>query len=559
MNMETFTNLKILDAIGIIYEKSKKSKLEDDLFTNLEKEITYLSNYFKVTKNQTFFISLILALNYKGIIVDMSEVSDHLDCNPMKTLRYNEDLNFLESKGILLKENSKRLLELSIVHDEYTVNNEITEAILKSLPMPEIIQKEIEDDIAVLELIYKLSEQRDDQAISTSRMFKETQKLIFDHPHFPFIKKIHQLNYPIEDTFLFLYVTWKSIVGNEVVNLSRALSMIYDESPRQIRKMQELISKKNILIINTLIEFEEEGFIDDMQIKLTNASLELLKECDIKLFLNRKVKKGVFINPSDIIFRELIFGEERSQLNLIGNLLQHDKFLETQEKLTQKGMPKGITILLHGAPGTGKTEIAKQWAKQTERELMKVDISESKSMWYGQSEKLIKKIFTDYSHHSKNCKRTPILLFNEADGLISKRTDVMLSNTGQTHNTIQNILLEELENFEGILIATTNLIDNLDSAFDRRFLFKVEFKKPDIKSRSKIWKLKLPLLETKECELLAEEFDFSGGQIDNIVRKNEILEIVNGIQTNYESIVSFCKEESLNLKSKSIGFNYEQN
>lgn len=67
--------------------------------------------------------------------------------------------------------------------------------------------------------------------------------------------------------------------------------------------------------------------------------------------------------------------------------------------------------MLHGAPGTGKTEIAKQLARETDRELMHVNISQSKSMWYGESEKLVKRIFDSYKNYAKECNRIPILFF----------------------------------------------------------------------------------------------------------------------------------------------------
>lgn len=119
--------------------------------------------------------------------------------------------------------------------------------------------------------------------------------------------------------------------------------------------------------------------------------------------------------------------------------------------------------------------------------------------------------------------------------------------------------MQELENFEGILVVITHLASNLDSAIDQRFLFKVEFKKPSIPSKAQIWKLKLPLLENKECELLAEEFDFSGGQIENIARKYEIHQIVQEIETNFETILAFCREESLQVNFKTIGFRHVHN
>jgi SpoVK/Ycf46/Vps4 family AAA+-type ATPase len=217
-------------------------------------------------------------------------------------------------------------------------------------------------------------------------------------------------------------------------------------------------------------------------------------------------------------------------------------------------MPVGITALLHGSPGTGKTESALQIAKETGRPIMKVDISHTKSLWYGESEKIIKRVFTEYKDFLKESEITPILFFNEADAIFSKRRDIGVSNTAQTENSIQNILLEELENFDGILIATTNMIKNLDTAFDRRFLFKICFEKPDIQSKTEIWKLKLPELSEPECMRLAKTFDFSGGQIDNIIRKYQIEGIIHQSDLCFEKILELCTYEHVGKEKKVIGF-----
>jgi SpoVK/Ycf46/Vps4 family AAA+-type ATPase len=197
----------------------------------------------------------------------------------------------------------------------------------------------------------------------------------------------------------------------------------------------------------------------------------------------------------------------------------------------------------------------KQIAKETNRKIMKVDISQSKSKWFGESEKVIKKLFTDYKAFMEDSDETPILFLNEADAIISKRTATGDSNTRQTENAIQNILLEEIENFEGILMATTNLANNLDSAFERRFLFKIRFNPPSAAERAEIWKLKLPSLSTEDCNFLAEKFIFSGGQIDNIIRKSEINEIIHGEEVSLENLLVFCSEENLTEKHVEIGFN----
>lgn len=124
----------------------------------------------------------------------------------------------------------------------------------------------------------------------------------------------------------------------------------------------------------------------------------------------------------------------------------------------------------YGTPGTGKTETVLQIARKTGRDLIQVNVSEVKSMWVGESEKNIKGIFDDYKQKVKQSVKAPILLFNEADAIIGKRQVGAERAVEKMENSIQNIILQEIEQLDGILIATTNLAENMDKAFERRFL-----------------------------------------------------------------------------------------
>ena len=149
------------------------------------------------------------------------------------------------------------------------------------------------------------------------------------------------------------------------------------------------------------------------------------------------------------------------------------------------------------------------------------------------------------------------MLFNEADALFSKRREVVSSsdNCAQTENALQNILLEELETLDGILIATTNMCDNFDTAFERRFLFKVQFGQPNTEAKTAIWKSKLSWLTEEESGQLAAKFDLSGGEIDNIVRKTFMEEVLTGNRPSLEMLEAWCRGEKLTRKGgNAIGF-----
>ncbi len=548
--MDQSIKFRLLESIGKVYEQAKGCKLDSVFFEKVDVELKHLSDYFKVSRNQSLIVAMVFALNYKGDTVDIKDLIEYFECNPMRLLEFSDDFNRLYSKGIFKKRKSLHRLKLTLSNDQFTVNEKITEAILNNKTMPEIEREGFKDVIELLEKLYKLGEQQKSDELFSFELFAQTKELISSNLHFPLIKKINDYQLSIEDTYLFLYLIWKTITGNETTDIERATNSIFDNNWQRFNYVQMIMSNENMLIVQNHVEIVEAYFFSDTELKLSESSIKMLQEFGLKLFANKKKRDNV-IEPSKINSKVLYFNEfESKQLDLLKTLLHEDNFKETQKRLQSKGLPKGVTALLHGSPGTGKTETVFQVAKDTNREIVKVDISQSKSMWFGESEKIIKRIFTDYKAYANNSERMPILLFNEADAIISKRKENNSSNVDQTENTIQNIILEELENFEGIFFATTNLAKNLDLAFERRFLFKIEFQKPDFYVKAKIWNSKLPSLSESECETLAKRFDFSGGQIDNIVRKNEINEIIHGISVDLSNIIEFCKTELLAKNSR---------
>ena len=151
---------------------------------------------------------------------------------------------------------------------------------------------------------------------------------------------------------------------------------------------------------------------------------------------------------------------------------------------------------------------------------------------------------------------TPILLFNEADAIINKRFEGAQTAVNKMENSIQNIILQEMENLDGILIATTNLAGNMDKAFERRFLYKIKFEKPTLEARMNIWHTMIPTLEESVTRTLATKYDFSGGQIENIARHYAINNILHGQTDNtIATLTSYCDNERLETKeNRKVGF-----
>ena len=247
---------------------------------------------------------------------------------------------------------------------------------------------------------------------------------------------------------------------------------------------------------------------------------------------------------------------EKRKLEDLYSLLQEDNFKQIQNRLSENGMRSGFACLFSGSVGTGKTETVYQIARKTGRDIMFVDISETKSKWFSESEKMTKDIFTRYKRYVDENTKAPILLFNEADAIFSKRRqlDETRSGPGQTENAIQNIILQEMENLKGILICTTNLIKNFDKAFERRFLYKIEFDKPSVNVRRQIWKSMFPALNEEETMKLSS-FDLSGGQIENVVRKHSVNIVLKGETPTLEAMTEMCRDEVWDKENvKCIGF-----
>ena len=350
---------------------------------------------------------------------------------------------------------------------------------------------------------------------------RELGKMESHNKHLPCIRKVREIIRSEGDRILFYMACNYCPGGINLINELKCLFSVRDRAEylnlfkEEKHKLQEL-DLVEITSISSL-------FGPQTGLVLTDKGKELFFEEDAKLFI-QKVDKKDLVNCEDIKPKQLFFSEnEQRQLSMVGNSLMEENYRALTERLESKGLSKGI--------------------------------SASKSMWYRESEKIVKDIFTRYRQQCKRSKIKPILLFNEADGLFSKRKDISRgSSVDQTENTIQNILLEEMEKLDGILIATTNLEENLDKAFERRFLFKIRLDKPGVEAKKNIWQDKLPILSAEQAHKLASDFDFSGGEIDNIVRKTTMQEVLEGGVPTMESIVKLCSQEKVCTKSNRIGF-----
>lgn len=263
----------------------------------------------------------------------------------------------------------------------------------------------------------------------------------------------------------------------------------------------------------------------------------------LTLLKKENVKACNLIDPDRIQKKDLFYNaEEFQKIAELCQLLHPDNYTKVIRRMENNGMRKGVCCLLYGPPGTGKTELVYQVARETGRPILRADFAELRNRYIGDSEKAIRGIFRTYKSLVNDMALAPILLLNEVDGLLGKRVDVV-EGCDQLNNACQSILLEELESLDGILIATSNLPKRMDSAYDRRFLFKIEITNPDEETSQRIWKSMVPELSDADAQNLACMFKLSGGQIENVVRRKTIQSVLHGEITNFNKLKYYCEEE----------------
>ena len=204
---------------------------------------------------------------------------------------------------------------------------------------------------------------------------------------------------------------------------------------------------------------------------------------------------------------------------------------------------RGLSVLFYGPPGTGKTMGATIIANTLGLDLFRIDLSRIMSRWVGETEKNLSKIFEEAE------KGRVMLLFDEADALFTKRTEVK-SSVDRYANLEVAYLLQRMEQFEGVTVLTTNHEANLDDAFKRRLRYRIYFPMPDAETRAKLYKSfippEAPIRREIPWDLLGDEFDISGGHIKQAVLRAAVYarrqDTVIGLEQLVDASTTECRE-----------------
>lgn len=379
-----------------------------------------------------------------------------------------------------------------------------------------------------------------------SSLCKQIQTLLQAFPTWPFSKKVANMNLDkLNDDalatfysmcFLFLKEPLTAVVPHE--------HFTSEDAQRSFERGINSLLEKRLVETIPVHHGENSEVTTDNYLLSSEACAAVFKGKEELIKAKVVSKYGQIVAWNEITKKDLYFSQStKDRAQKLLKATRWDTYPRVVNSLKSAGFRNGIGALLYGPPGTGKTEFARQIARENRRNILLVDSSKLGMTYFGEGPRNYRGLFRTFRYIAAISKDAPILFMDEADGILSRRVEVHRSADKEA-NEIANIELQELNSFSGILIATTNLLENIDQALYRRFLFKIKFDLPDAEVRKSIWARKLPWLPPSAIEDLAERFELSGGQIDNIASLCLIDRILDDHNPSLDEIVAYCHEQT---------------
>lgn len=540
----------LLQAIERVVEMSKGSCLSERFMTEAAPEIQFLSESFGITDVQAVLFCICMERGPRN--VDYNDFAFHLDLSKIRVLSYANDIDALVRR---------RLLRYRDVKDEDDFD--VPAVVIRYLKRNEVYQLPKRTELDCSEMFEVLRDWFDDlnnSAISPKDLCNEINELFKANKQVSFARQMLEMSFSGESRMLL--TLFCHLLVNEDDNDVRFSQMedVFSHQARFNYVRGLLRSGEHELMKANYIEHRcEDGVADPNRYRMTeHAKRTLLAEMNVA---TPSEKVADMLRPQDLGEKQMFYSaENQKQVDELSSFFCDEQYRQIRQRMQQRGFRNGFACLFYGGPGTGKTETVYQLARKTGRDIMIVDVPKIKSKWVGDSEKNIKALFDRYRElvsRAGDEKPAPILLFNEADAIIGIRKEGAQSAVDKMENSIQNIILQEMETLDGIMIATTNLADNLDTAFERRFLYKIQFDKPDATVRAKIWQTMIPELTETDSTALAESYELSGGQIENVARKYAINSILHGDSADQLHVLrDYCNSERLCTKRelRRVGF-----
>ena len=538
----------IMAALERVVSTIEDSELNDEAMEALKEDFEFLKEKLSFTPMQSMVVAMLVDSN---IVLETGNMARYIGLKNISMLKYLGEIEELVKRQIVRHQKDERNNGFKIT------SNALTAFMKNEVYVP--VSKENLTTQQLCEYISTSISECNNGDISYETMVGEVKDLLEVNPAHYLCKKVKGLQ--THETILFFLCVTKYVDFGDLCVLDNEYQFMFPI--KELSKIRsDIMSRRSPLFRDKLLsEAHDSGFASREGIAVSEEIKEYLdEELQLNWIVSEEKPIEGLLSHKTIQLKHLYYNDEEQEcIGKLSKMLHNEHFTAIQERMKNSGLRTGFACLFYGAPGTGKTETVLQLARETGRDIMQVNVANIKSKWVGDSEKNIRNIFSRYKNYCQKRKKNPkpILLFNEADAIISKRSTNVERSVDKMENAIQNIILEEMENLDGILIATTNLTSNIDTAFERRFIYKVEFHKPGVATKKHIWQSMINELNDSDAQTLASEFDLSGGQIENVMRKQFVDKILYDEAPTLEKLRNYCTQESMTSSSPhrtTIGF-----
>jgi AAA+ superfamily predicted ATPase len=399
---------------------------------------------------------------------------------------------------------------------------------------------------------------------------------------FPLLDLIDEYRLDHNEVVILMYLVKADIEGDDTTDLEDVIKIISRDRHEMYRN-RAYLAVESKLVRYGLVELSDQVFfrsrgcsirvapdithriIDKSPVTDDEKMAQILRGDDLFTLLEPRQSLDQLILPAKVkkIIATAITRYRRNVDRVLSEWGLFSGEMETIGKPRKKTEP-GLLMLFYGLPGTGKTFAAGAVAQALGKKLLVTDISRIQSKWVGESEKNVRRLFTLFERIVRRTENPPVLLLNEADQFLSRRIGTMDTAVDVMYNSLQNLFLEAFERLRGVMIATTNLHENLDRAFSRRFHIKLEFPLPGVAERYALWKLHLPETipgaDEIDVQSLAATYGLTGGQIRLIV-ENAATEAASRRRKTRRitmpDLIKYCEIEIHNMfdrKASKLGF-----
>lgn len=511
-----------LDELWLLIDAEEISPFPDE-----SEAVRQLREFYDIDESETIVLSCLMHA-YPGKIQGsvLWSALENMEENPMSVIRN------LEDKGLVYSAHDQLPLQ-------YALTKEVHDAICKMEPLDFLLAKNTSSVPDTLQITDCLEELKSSSMIGTSAWLKAFNAAL-ERPGNEQLKaaavELALPDLPIDEQGAF----WM-MAGH----LARNFMADFDPEEAFLPGMESLLSRLVTRgLVDTIPVFNDVS-PDGVRYALSAKAAGLLFHGHDEVINYDVISRLARVTKCrDIVEIELYFsGEMLQDVSHLRKMLSAEGFGRVCRILTRKKRNPAIQTLLWGPPGTGKTETVRQLARETGRDIIRFDVSRVTGSGWGVTEKCFQDLFRAYSYIAAISTRVPILLINEADAVLSRRIADADQAIDKSYNTLTDILLEAFETMSGIMIATSNFIDGMDEAFDRRFLFKTRMDNPTSEARFSIWKSLIPELNDAEAGLLAGKFEMSGAQISNVAAKRDLAELYGEEDRGFDFISKLCQQE----------------